>query len=337
MEETRARRIMVTTNLRILMIKLLLLSTVGGAKGFRIVTHQIIAGRGTGASTSTTVFLQSPSPPSPSSGEAANAAETTTATLTKSEIKYLFQLISDETLLYDPSRGTCCRSRCSGCNYLDPVTGNFLFDEYAASSYREGGDDDDYDDYRLGGWLAPYVMVNFGERVHASNWSRILFRQKTIDHPSPRKEVEKDQFASLLGISGSSEASSLAVQSLWDVLSPSAGYPRLSTTDITQAIKGMEGSDYAKGGAVNFASFERGMVGAADRIVHPGSLDGVNGACKISLDYDSMSKEELLEECTSRGMKTSFPKMMRIIIEELRFYDANGRQGIRHPVKNTLS
>ena len=326
-----------STNLRILMIKLLLLSTVGGAKGFRIVTHQIIAGRGTGASTSTTVFLQSPSTPSPSSGEAANAAVTTTATLTKSEIKYLFQLISDETLLYDPSRGTCCRSRCSGCNYLDPVTGNFLFDEYAASSYREGGDDDDYDDYRLGGWLAPYVMVNFGERVHASNWSRILFRQKTIDHPSPRKEVEKDQFASLLGISGSSEASSLAVQSLWDVLSPSAGYPRLSTTDITQAIKGMEGSDYAKGGAVNFASFERGMVGAADRIVHPGSLDGVNGACKISLDYDSMSKEELLEECTSRGMKTSFPKMMRIIIEELRFYDANGRQGIRHPVKNTLS
>lgn len=326
---------MVTTSLPILMIKLLLLSTVGGAQGFRIVTHQSIAGSGPGASSSTTVFLQSP-PPSPSSGAAANAGEIATTTLTRSEIKYLFRLISDEILLYDPSRGTCCRSRCSGCNYLDPVTGNFLYDEYAASSYRDG-DDDDYEDYRLGGWLAPYVMVNFGERVHASNWSRILFRQKTIEHPSPRKEVEKDQFASLLGISGSSEASSLALQSLWDVLSPSAVYPRLSTTDITQAIKGMEGSDYAKGGAVNFASFERGMIGAADRIVHPGSLDGVNGAGKISLDYDSMSKEELLEECTSRGMKTSFPKMMRIIIEELRFYDANGRQGIRHPVKNTLS
>ena len=326
---------MVTTSLPILMIKLLLLSTVGGAQGFRIVTHQSIAGRGPGASSSTTVFLQSP-PPSPSSGAAANAGEIATTTLTRSEIKYLFRLISDEILLYDPSRGTCCRSRCSGCNYLDPVTGNFLYDEYAASSYRDG-DDDDYEDYRLGGWLAPYVMVNFGERVHASNWSRILFRQKTIEHPSPRKEVEKDQFASLLGIRGSSEASSLALQSLWDVLSPSAGYPRLSTTDITQAIKGMEGSDYAKGGAVNFASFERGMIGAADRIVHPGSLDGVNGVGKISLDYDSMSKEELLEECTSRGMKTTFPKMMRIIIEELRFYDANGRQGIRHPVKNTLS
>jgi hypothetical protein len=29
--------------------------------------------------------------------------------------------------------------------------------------------------------------------------------------------------------------------------------------------------------------------------------------------------------------------MKRIIIEELRFFDANGRQGKRHPVKNTLS
>jgi hypothetical protein len=29
--------------------------------------------------------------------------------------------------------------------------------------------------------------------------------------------------------------------------------------------------------------------------------------------------------------------MKRIIIEELRFYDAHGRQGKRHPVKNTLS
>ncbi len=50
-----------------------------------------------------------------------------------------------------------------------------------------------------------------------------------------------------------------------------------------------------------------------------------------------MDKEELLAECASRGMTTSFPKMKRIIIKELRFYDAHSRQGKRHPVKNTLS
>ena len=51
-----------------------------------------------------------------------------------------------------------------------------------------------------------------------------------------------------------------------------------------------------------------------------------------------MSKEELLDLCVERGMRTNFPKMKRIIIiEELRFFDANERQGKRHLVKNTLS
>jgi hypothetical protein len=50
-----------------------------------------------------------------------------------------------------------------------------------------------------------------------------------------------------------------------------------------------------------------------------------------------MDKDELLAECASRGMTMLFPKMKRIIIKELRFYDAHGRQGKRHPVKNTLS
>ena len=92
------------------------------------------------------------------------------------------------------------------------------------------------------------------------------------------------------------------------------------------------------GGAVNFATFEKSIIIAAERIVN-GHLDDSNDFVNAgsTKDYDSMTKEELLEECTTRGMRTSFPKLKRIIIEELRFYDANGRQGKRHPVKNTLS
>ncbi len=82
------------------------------------------------------------------------------------------------------------------------------------------------------------------------------------------------------------------------------------------------------------------MIGAAERIVRPGvgarhGGDGGGGAATTALDYDLMDKDELLAECASRGMTTLFPK--RIIIKELRFYDAHGRQGKRHPVKNTLS
>ncbi len=116
----------------------------------------------------------------------------------------------------------------------------------------------------------------------------------------------------------------------------------MSSNEITRAIRGMEGSSYEKGGAANFEAFKRGMIRAAERIVRPGmgarhGCDGRGGAATTALDYDLMDKDELLAECASRGMTTSFPKMKRIIIKELRFYDVHGRQGKRHPVKNTLS
>jgi hypothetical protein len=116
----------------------------------------------------------------------------------------------------------------------------------------------------------------------------------------------------------------------------------LSSNEITRAIRGMVGSSYEKGGAANFEAFERGMIGAAERIVWSGvgarhGGDDGGGAVTTALDSDLMDKDELLAECASRGMTTSFPKMKRIIIEELRFYNAHGRQGKRHPVKNTLS
>ena len=246
--------------------------------------------------------------------------------LSASEVQTLFKRLSDTTILYDPSRGTCCRNKCSGCTFLDPANGCFVYDEHTADD-----GDANINSNKLGGWLAPYVKVDFGERVHISRWSQCLFPNNT---QSPPREIERDELAILLG---ESTLSSLALQSLWNVISPSPGYPRLSLTEITRAIKGMEGSAYDMGGAVNYVVFETNIRSAAQSIVQLGGLDKLSGSTASTFDYDSMSKEELLEECLSRGMSTSFPKMKRIIIEELRFYDANGRQGKRHPVKNTLS
>ena len=246
------------------------------------------------------------------------------------EIQTLYKILSDNILLFDPSRGTCCRNKCSGCTYLDD-TGNFIFGEYK-NAY--GSD--------LDGWLPPYVKVDFGDRVHVSKWSEILFPSS-----EDKKEVEKEEFLSLLVKAAAqsktaadegetvgtaiSEVSPLAIQALWTILSPSAGYPRLSSNEIVRAIKGMDGSMYDKGGAINYKVFEKSMLDAAEQF----DIDGDNNIKVV--DYDPMSKEELLDLCVERGMKTTFPKMKRIIIEELRFFDANGRQGKRHPVKNTLS
>jgi len=190
-------------------------------------------------------------------------AETTQpTTLTTLEIQAVFKLLANTTLLYDPSRGTCCRTKCSGCSYSDG-DGNFKVVEYTA--------DDEY-----GGWLAPYVKVDFCKRVHTSRWSELIFPPNLKSNDSENnsqqsKEVERTQFvASLLE---EPETSPLAIQSLWNLLSPSPGYPRLSSTEITRAIKGMEGSMHAKGGAVDYTSFEKSMMDAADQIIQLGVVE----------------------------------------------------------------
>ena len=248
----------------------------------------------------------------------------TTDQITDTEVETLFNLLADSTILYDPSRGTCCRNRCSGCTYLDP-DGNFLFDEYTTN--------DDKDNNQ--GWLAPYVTVDFGERIQTSKWSTLLFPPVSEAAAEKKKEVERKEFTTLLEQQLSSSVSPLAIQSLWNTLSPSVGYPRLTSTEIIRAIKGMGQSEM--GGAVTFETFARNLVAAGEQIQQLGGIsdDGDDGSNTV--DYDAMEKEELLDLCVERGMRTTFPKMKRIIIEELRFFDANGRQGKRHPVKNTLS
>ena len=255
------------------------------------------------------------------------SASPSTETITDMEIQTLFNLLSDSTILYDPSRGTCCRNRCSGCTYLD-TDGNFLFDEYSSEDAEKG-------------WIAPYVKVDFGERVQTSKWSSFLFSSADESTNEKKKELEREEFTTLLkqqllSSNNNDDVSPLAIQALWNTLSPSAGYPRLTSTEIIRAIKGMDGAKSSEmGGAITFDVFARNLLAAAEQIQQLGGLSAVEDSNIV--DYDAMSKEELLDMCVERGMKTNFPKMKRIIIEELRFFDANGRQGKRHPVKNTLS
>lgn len=287
--------------------------------GFQLRPHQKTSRHNT-SSLSSRVFLSA-------------STTSTTETITETEVQTLFDLLADTTILYDPSRGTCCRNRCSGCTFLD-LDGNFLFDEYTTDNNT---DEEEGDNNR--GWLAPYVNVDFGERVQTSKWSTLLFPPASDETAAKKKkkEVERKEFTTLLEeLLSSSSVSPLAIQSLWNILSPSVGYPRLSSTEIIRAIKGMEGAKSDMGGAVTYDTFAKNLMAAGDQIQQLGGISEEGDDSNV-VDYDSMEKEELLDLCVERGMKTNFPKMKRIIIEELRFFDANGRQGKRHPVKNTLS
>lgn len=165
--------------------------------------------------------------------------------------------------------------------------------------------------------------MDFGDKIHESAWSKLLFGD---DSNSKKNEIEKKDLYSILS-KEDGVISNEAIDALWVTLSPSVGYPRLKSNEVIRAIKGIEGSISNMGGAVDYTSFHDAMLSSA-------SLGDVN---VDAIDYDAMEKEELLAMCVERGMKTNFPKMKRIIIEELRFFDANGRQGKRHPTKNTLS
>ncbi len=98
--------------------------------------------------------------PPPSDAAAATTATTATSPLSELEIASLFRLLLDDMLLHNPSRGICCRNRCSGCAYLNPTSGDFACDDYTAAGGKA-------DNPRLGGWLAPYVVADFGKRIHA--------------------------------------------------------------------------------------------------------------------------------------------------------------------------
>ena len=237
-----------------------------------------------------------------STGSAAAAVDVATgAALDPAETRRLFALISDSAVLRDPSNGQCCRNRCSGCVYLDQSSGRFLYDEWTASD----------------GLIAPYKRLDVGETVATSSWGRLLFADDG--------QVERSDFARLLGVqegdvggeggTGDGEVMSrLAVQCLWNVLSPSAGYPRLSSAEVCRAVKGTDGSSSEMGGALDLETFEAAMVRAAERILERGGIDayalgGDASAAAAEVDYDAMSKEELSALVDERGM-VRVPKMV---------------------------
>ena len=60
-----------------------------------------------------------------------------------------------------------------------------------------------------------------------------------------------------------------------------------------------------------------------------------SGGPATTVDYEGMETPELKALLSERGMSCPLP-MRRFIIEELRFFDANGRQGKRHPATKVL-
>uniref|UniRef100_A0A7S4QGE6 Uncharacterized protein n=1 Tax=Ditylum brightwellii TaxID=49249 RepID=A0A7S4QGE6_9STRA len=330
------------------LVYLLATSNVRTAASFQITPQAASSVRSTQQSRFMTL--------SPLGSGAADAASTTTteaASITTEETKALFYTFADSLLRIDPSSGTCCRSGCSGCSYLDEKTGDFMYEEYTSV---EGED--------VPAWIAPYDHSDVGrtmsKEAHLSKWSNLLFDSEDA------KEVKKESFeeiitaafaesntaskiVSLVNNDGveddttevyeisavSSPPSTEAIEALWGLLSPTPGLPVLTKSDIVKSLKTIQSSTSPItatkwGGAITYNAFSKALQSKASAIAN-GEWDGSG-----FIDYESMSIEDLQEIIDEREMR-QIPKMKKFMIEELRFYDEHGRQGKRHPVNRKLS
>ena len=125
------------------------------------------------------------------------------------------------------------------------------------------------------------------------------------------------------------------LDALWAVLAK-PGAPSATPGDVAARVReaarahaGAAGGDAddPKWG-LSRAAFEAALAEAT------AALEATGGPA-ATVDYEGMETPELKALLSERGMNCPLP-MRRFIIEELRFFDANGRQGKRHPATKVL-
>ena len=142
-------------------------------------------------------------------------------------------------------------------------------------------------------------------KSHEAAWSKALF-------PDDASTVSREAFeAAFL------DADAAAVDAAWRSLTTAPPLTRSGmASKLRQLARGRPGVDEAAvGDAVRAAA-------AAPVAEH--------------VDYEAMEAADLKALCRERGIARP-PPVKRLVIEELRFYDAHGRPGKRHPATKKLS
>ena len=142
-------------------------------------------------------------------------------------------------------------------------------------------------------------------KSHEAAWSKALF-------PDDASTVSREAFeATFL------DADAAAVDAAWRSLTTAPTLTRSGmASKLRQLARGRPGVDEAAfGDAVRAAA-------AAPVAEH--------------VDYEAMETADLKDLCRERGIARP-PPVKRLVIEELRFYDAHGRPGKRHPATKKLS
>ena len=186
---------------------------------------------------------------------------------------------------------------------IDPADGTCCRNECASCSYHDDGEYA-YEEKTGGRWLPTQAETSVPPRLQTAKWVDVVFGEAT--------NVTRDGFEAALG-----EVPAEEIDVAWRTLTSA---PKLlRKNEVQSKLRAI-----APSGAVDEATW---TAAVAETAAAPVVEDVV--------DYESMETADLKALCKDRGIRPL--PVRRLVIEDLRFYDAHGVAGVRHPATKQLS
>ena len=186
---------------------------------------------------------------------------------------------------------------------IDPADGTCCRNECASCSYHDDGEYA-YEEKTGGRWLPTQAETSVPPRLQTAKWVEVVFGEAT--------NVTRDAFEAALDDVPAEE-----VDVAWRTLTSA---PKLlRRNEVQSKLRAI-----APNGVVDEAAW---TAAAAETAAAPVVEDVV--------DYESMETADLKALCKDRGIRPL--PVRRLVIEDLRFYDAHGVAGVRHPATKQLS
>ena len=190
---------------------------------------------------------------------------------------------------------------------IDPADGTCCRNECASCSYHEEIDGEityAYEEKTGGRWLPTQAETSVPPRLQTAKWVDVVFGDAT--------NVTRDGFEAALD-----ELPAEEIDVAWRTLTSA---PKLlRRNEVQSKLRALSPT-----GAVDEATW---AAAVAETAAAPVPDDVV--------DYESMETADLKALCKDRGIRPL--PVRRLVIEDLRFFDAHGVAGVRHPATKQLS
>ena len=190
---------------------------------------------------------------------------------------------------------------------IDPADGTCCRNECASCSYHKEIDGEisyAYEERTGGRWLPTQAETSVPPRLQTAKWVDVVFGEAT--------NVTRDAFEAALD-----ELPAEEIDVAWRTLTSA---PKLlRRNEVQSKLRAI-----APNGVVDEAAW---AAAVAETAAAPVVEDVV--------DYESMETADLKALCKDRGIRPL--PVRRLVIEDLRFYDAHGVAGVRHPATKQLS